>query len=280
MADPAEQSAFWDERADAWARHADGMEEFAGQFGAPAMDALDPRSGQHVADVGCGPGITTVELGRRVQPGGTATGVDVSVRMIESARARAATAGLENVRYEVSDPGTGPIGSFDGIYSRFGVMFFDDPAAAFTNLARSLRPGGRFAAAVWAELDANPWMFVPTMFAAGPLDASLVLPGPGEPGPFSLADPEETMTLLDACGFCDVDVVRHERAWTFDRDAADDSIARMLSVGAVGEAWASADDDRRRTAIEAVRAACDDYRDEDGWRLPATALVVSASAQH
>lgn len=104
MADPTEQSPFWDERAEAWTRHADAMEVFAGQFGAPAMDALDPRPGQHVADVGCGPGITTVELARRVQPGGSVTGVDVSARMVESARARAATAGLENMRCEVVDP--------------------------------------------------------------------------------------------------------------------------------------------------------------------------------
>jgi len=256
------------------------MEAFSGQFGAFAVDALAPRPGQEIADVGCGPGTTTVELARRVQPDGSVTGVDVSVRMVEAARARAASAGLDDVRFEVTDPGAGPIGSFDGIHSRFGVMFFDDPSAAFTNLARSLRPGGRFAAVVWAELDANPWIFVPTLFAAGPLGAALTIPGPGEPGPFSLADPEQTATLLDSCGFREVEVVRKEGAWTFDEASADDSIAQMVSVGALGDAWTAADGDARTAAVEAVRAGCDDFRRDGGWRLPAAALVVSASVQH
>ena len=170
MGQPIEQSVFWDERADAWGRHADAMEEFAHQFGGPAMDLLGPAPGQHLADIGCGPGITTVELARRVDPGGTATGVDVSARMVEAARARPVPDAVD-VRFEVGDPGAGPLGSFDGIYSRFGVMFFEQPTTAFTNLGRSLRTGGRFVATVWAELDANAWMFVPTMFAAGPLGA-------------------------------------------------------------------------------------------------------------
>lgn len=163
--------------------------------------------GQHVADVGCGPGLTTIELGRRVAPSGTATGVDVSARMIETATARAMTTDGRNVAFVVGDPGVGSIGSFDAIYSRFGVMCFGEPATAFSNIAQSIRPGERFVAVVWAELDANPWMFVPTLFAAGPLDAELTLPGPGEPGPFSLADPAQTVPLLESSGFCEVDLV-------------------------------------------------------------------------
>ena len=167
MSEPIDQAVFWDERAEAWDQHADGWEDFAGQFGRPAIDLLDPAPGQHLADVGCGPGITTLELGARVTSAGSATGVDVSEQMVVAARKRAAQAGARNVRFEVGDPGVEPIGSFDGLYSRFGVMFFDEPTVAFTNLCRSLRPGGRFVAVVWAELDANPWMFVPTLFGLG-----------------------------------------------------------------------------------------------------------------
>lgn len=279
MGQSTEQSVFWDERADAWTRNADAMENFARQFGDPAMDALDPAPGQHVADVGCGPGLTTIELARRVAPSGTATGVDVSARMIETATARATTTDVPNVGFVVGDPGAGSIGSFDAIYSRFGVMFFEEPATAFNNIAQSIRPGGRFVAVVWAELDANPWMFVPTLFGAGPLKAELTLPGPDEPGPFSLADPARTVPLLESCGFCEVDIARHEQAWTFDEPTANDSIAQMLSVGALGEAWASADDGARSAAVEAVRSACDNHRDRDGWRLPATALTISAAVR-
>jgi len=277
MGESIEQSVFWDERADAWASHADAMEPFARQFGDPAMDLLDPAPGQHVADVGCGPGITTIELARRVGSAGSALGVDVSARMVATAETRAAAADVANVRFEAADPSAGPFGSFDAVYSRFGVMFFDEPAAAFGNIRRSVRPGGRFVAVVWAELDANPWMFVPTMFAAEPLNAELALPGPGEPGPFSLADPAATVSLLETSGFCDVDVARSVHAWCFDAAASTDSIAQMLSVGALGRAWVSADDDARMAAVETVRAACEGYRDGAGWCLPATALMFSAS---
>ncbi len=278
MGESIDQSVFWDERAEAWAQHADGMEDFAGQFGRPAIDLLNPSPGQHLADVGCGPGITTIELGTRVGSDGSATGVDVSERMVETARKRAAKAGARNVQFEVWNPDVEPIGSFDGIYSRFGVMFFDEPTVAFTNLCQSLRPGGRFVAVVWAELDANPWMFVPTLFGVGPLQAELALPGPDEPGPFSLANPEQTTKLLESCGFHDVEVVRSEHAWQLDPQTIDSSISQMLSVGALGQAWAVADEVARRAALDAVTAGCEDYRDGEGWRLPATALVLSATA--
>lgn len=201
----------------------------------------------------------------------------MSARMIESAKARAMSMEVRNVEFVVGDPGAGPIGSFDGVYSRFGVMFFDEPATAFTNIAQSIRPGGRFVAVVWAELDANPWMFLPTLFGAGPLEAELTLPGPDEPGPFSLADPARAVPLLEGCGFVDVDTARHEHAWTFEAHTADGSIAQMLSVGPLGEAWASADAGARAAAVEAVLKGCDDHRDGEGWRLPATALTISAS---
>ncbi len=272
-----EQAQHWDDRAEAWARHADDMNAFSRQFGGPAIDALDPAPAQQLADVGCGPGTTTIELGARVAPGGSVTGVDISPGMVEAATRRAEAAGADNVTFEVGDPGAGPIGSFDGIHSRFGVMFFDDPATAFTNLRRSIRPGGRFAAAVWAELEANPWMFLPNLIGAEVLEAELTAPEPGEPGPFSLADAEATATLLETCGFREVDVVRQEHVWTFDADTAAAAIGRMLAIGPVGEAWDAADDDTRAAAVEATRAACEEFRDGTEWRLPAAALVLSAS---
>lgn len=277
MAETTEQSEFWDERAEAWARHADGMEAFVDQFGGPAMDLFDPMPGQHVADIGCGPGLTTLELGRRVGSDGSATGVDVSARMVQAATDRAAAGNVTNVRFETGDPGSGPMGPFDGIYSRFGIMFFDEPSTAFTNISRSIEPGGRFVAVAWAELDANPWMFLPTLFGAGPLRAELALPGPDEPGPFSLADPVRTTTLLRASGFEDVDVVRHEHSWTFDAGTAADAIVQMVSVGPLAQAWAEADDEARAATLDAIRTACEEHRDHDRYQIPAAAFTISAS---
>jgi SAM-dependent methyltransferase len=277
MGEQVDQSVFWDERAEAWDENADDLETFAARFSDPAIDLLDPQPGQHVADVGCGPGVTTVELARRVAPDGTATGVDVAPGMVEAATARARRAGLDNLEFVLGDPGTGPIGSFDAIFSRFGVMFFEDPATAFANLARSIRPGGRFVAVVWGELGANPWMFLPNLLAAGPLQAELTPPGPGEPGPFSLADHAATASLLESSGFRDVAVTPHDGVWTADAATVDDAISRLLSVGPMGGAWRSADDTARASAVDAVRAGLEDHRGGDGWRVPATALIISAS---
>lgn len=277
MTGPEDQLEFWDQRAPAWDEHADVVERFASRFGGPAMDRLGLRPGQHVADVGCGPGVTTLELGRRLGPDGSATGVEVSPRMVEAARARATAAGAANVRFDVADLGAGPLGPFDAAYSRFGSMFFPDPAAAFSNLARSIRPGGRYAATVWAELDANAWMFLPTLLGAEPLGTELSLPGPGEPGPFSLADPDHTARLLESSGFQDVELVRIEHDRTFDEAGAAAAVGEMLAVGPHGAAWAAAEPEVRAAAVDAVVAGCEAHREGSVFRLPAAAYVVSAS---
>ena len=180
-----------------------------------AVAASDARS---ILDIGCGAGATTLAAARRLAPEGRCTGLDISAPLITAARRRAETEGLTNAHFIVGDAQDHAFAphSFDAVISRFGVMFFDEPATAFGNVQRSIRPGGRFVAVVWAELDANPWMFVPTMYAAAPLNADLTLPARGEPGPFSLADPDEGRALIETCGFRDVDVVRLERAWRFD----------------------------------------------------------------
>lgn len=130
---------------------------------------------------------------------------------------------------------------------------------------------------MWAELEANPWMFLPNFVGAQVLGVELDPPGPGEPGPFSLADVEATAALLETCGFREIDVVRQEHAWTFGADTAADAIGRMLAIGPVGAAWADPDDDTRAAAVEATRAACEEYRTGAEWRLPAAALVLSAA---
>ena len=277
MPDENHEPEFWELRSDAWARHADAMEGFASQFGQPALELLGPAPGQHLADVGCGPGLTTIELGERVGSDGTATGVDVAEGMIEAARARASAAGASNVHFSVGDPGTGPLGSFDAIFSRFGIMFFDHPETALSNLARSIRPGGRFVATVWAELDANPWMFVPTLFGAGPLNADVALPGRDEPGPFRMADPQRTASMLRDAGFVDVDITRHEHEWSIERSNAGASFAELLAVGPLGAAWARADERTRTASINAVRDGCADFQHGNSFRLPAAAYVVAAT---
>jgi SAM-dependent methyltransferase len=270
------QREFWDRRAAAWERRADALGVLSDGYGIPAMEALGLEPGEVVLDLGCGPGTTAIELAARVRPDGRVVGVDISPAMIEAATRRATKAGVSNARFVAVDAQTDDLGqNFDAAYSRFGVMFFPDPTAAFANIHGALRPGGRFASVVWGPLTDNPWMFVPTLAAAPVLEAELTIPGPSEPGPFSLAEDGVVASLLGEAGFVDVavDVITDWRVIT--SATADDDVLTLLEVGPLGEAFDAADESTRRAAVDSVRAAIEPYGDGDTWRLPGSALKVT-----
>ena len=169
-------------------------------FGDEAIRRLAPRRGEKVLDIGCGCGETTSVLAGLT---GDALGVDVSKPFIEIARNEAPA----GARYLVADAQTHRFDEqFDLVYSRFGIMFFDDPAAAFANLHAAMKPGGRFAAAVWAPFEENTWARVPLeivrRYIPGP-------PQPSGPGPFALSDASRLANLLK--DFQDVSITRMER---------------------------------------------------------------------
>ena len=273
----SDQGEFWDDRAAAWERRADSIDQFSDTYGIRAMDALAPQPGERLVDIGCGPGTTAVEMARRVAPSGEAIGVDISQAMVAAAQRRAAAAGITNAGFVVADAGTDSFGEgFDGAYSRFGVMFFADASTAFGNVSRSLRPGGRLACVVWGPLADNPWMFVPTLAAAPVLGAELTLPGPDEPGPFSLADGERVTTVLEDGGFSDVAIERVDGVRLISEASAADDVVTLLEIGPLSGAYATGDDRARRAARDAVIAAVEPYRDGSGWRLPGSAQLVTA----
>lgn len=268
---------FWEHRAEAWERRADGLNQFSDLYGAGAIEALGAQPGERIVDVGCGPGTTAVQLAELVGPEGRVTALDIAESMAAAARRRAERSGATNVDVVVHDLELAPLDEvYDAVFSRFGVMFFPDPPAAFANLARSLRPGGRLSCVVWGPLEENPWMFVPTMGAAGVLGADLALPGPGEPGPFSLADPDVVRSLLGGTGFEQVEVARVDGDRVVPEAVADDEVRILLEVGPLGEAYEAADDATRRAAVQGVLDAIEPFRDGDGWRLAGSARVVTA----
>jgi SAM-dependent methyltransferase len=272
-----DQRDFWDRRADAWDRRVDSLNAFSDAYGIPTMDALGVKPGERVLEVGCGPGSTAIELATRVAPDGEVVGVDISPAMVAAATRRATAAGVDNVRFVAANAQTEDLGDdFDAVYSRFGVMFFDDPATAFANIGGSLHAGGRLACAVWGPLTDNPWMFVPTLAAAPVLQAELTIPGPNEPGPFSLADEAITTALLDGAGFSEVTIRPIDGSRLVTTATADDDVRMLLEVGPLGEAYRAADEGARQAAVDAILGAIEPYRDADGWRLPGSARLVTA----
>ena len=271
------QRDFWERRADAWERRADEIGAFSDAYGQAAMDALAPQPGERVLDIGCGPGSTTIELGRRVSPEGEVVGADISAAMVAAAERRSDRAAASNLSFVVADVQNDPLGGpFDAAFSRFGVMFFPDPMAAFTNIGAALRPRGRIGWAVWGPLQDNPWMFLPTLAAAPVLGAELSLPGPGEPGPFSLSDPGHVTGLLEGAGFDDIRVEEVEGAREISEEHTDEDVRMLFEVGPLGDAYTAADEPTRQAAVDAVVDALEPHRDGAGWRLPGKGYAVTA----
>ena len=160
-------------------------------------EACGVRPGDHVLDIGCGGGGTTRQAARAA-PGGSALGVDISAAAIASARDAARAEGIGNVTFEVADAQVHPFpeGRFDLALSRFGTMFFADPAAAFGNIGRALRPRGRLVMLVWQGADRNEW--------TGAIRRALGVPVAAGPDPFTLADPAAVRPMLEGAGFDDV----------------------------------------------------------------------------
>src|SRR4051794_15557672 len=201
------QFAFWEETAPAWLASERHTAIVSTSFGLAAMDRLGLQPGQRVLDIGCGSGPTTIELARRVGADGNALGIDIAPTMTAAAAEQAAAAGVPNVTFRAADAQVDDLGAlFDAAYSRFGVMFFDDPDAAFANIHRAMRPGGALAFSCWHNVLGNEWMFVPASAVVAVTGALPPLPGPGEPGPFSLEDPARVEALLTGAGFTEIDI--------------------------------------------------------------------------
>ena len=254
------QTQLWNHaNANRWLELRGALGAMLGPFGDAALAALAPGRGERALEVGCGCGEMTVELARRT---GDALGLDVSQPLIEVARREAA----HGARYLVADAQTHRFEErFDVLYSRFGVMFFDDPAAALANLRAALEPGARLGAAVWGSFEQNTWASVPLRIIREHLPGP-ASPAPG-PGPFSLADPERVTALLTAAGFSEVAVARLE---TTSRAEPAFLLRSGPAAGVLREAGEAAE--HLRPILESAVAA----QLKDGAR--AVALIVSARA--
>ncbi len=240
------------------------------------MAAAAVGPGERVLDIGCGCGDTTV-LAARSAPDGSAVGVDLSAAMLAEARRLASREQVRNVRFEQADAQTHPFpaAGFDVALSRFGVMFFGAPAAAFANIAAAVRPGGRLAFACWQDPSKVEFFTLPSRVIA-PYVSRPAPPEPGEPGPFSLASPQRIRTLLNGAGF---GAVRIEdvtvRTWV-GRDA-DDVAGYYRSGPMVRSALAGAAADTVAQVTQALREALRPHQDEHGVRLGTAAWVVTAT---
>jgi SAM-dependent methyltransferase len=253
-----------------------------GAHGAEALRIYPPAAGERVLDVGCGYGDTTQDIARMVGSEGSAHGVDVAERFIETAIAESAEAGIANVSFEACDVQTTTFEQvYDRAFSRFGTMFFANPVAALRNVRGGLVPGGRLCIVVWRQKPDNDWLHRAELaverFLPEPDHDATDEPACG-PGPFSMAGADVTSGILVAAGFeeialrrCDIDVLIGA--------TLQDAVDLLMAIGPAGEIIRMSGDDAERIRpqlAEAIGEALSDYVTDDGVRASSSTWIVTA----
>jgi SAM-dependent methyltransferase len=272
-----EQIEFWNsDEARHWVTDQAQYDRMLEPFAARLLEIAALRPTERVIDIGCGTGPTTCAAARIVDRG-HAHGVDISAPMIDAARSRADAQGLGNATFAVADAQTTSFaGDADVVMSRFGVMFFDDPVAAFTNLRTALDPTGRLAFVCWQDLFANEWMALPGLAAAEHVPLPDLGP-PGQPGPFSLGDADRLREILTIAGFHDIAIDPFETSLLLGGHTLDDAIAFLRRTGMARALFSDAPSDAVDRALRAVAAALEPHLTPDGVRLGAATWIVTAT---
>ncbi|HTV45961.1 MAG TPA: class I SAM-dependent methyltransferase [Stellaceae bacterium] len=234
-------------------------------------------AGENVLEIGCGTGAFTVPLAEAAGARGTVVGADISAAMLAGARKRIADSGLRNVSLIEADAQTHPFepGRFDLVASRFGVMFFADPAAAFTNLRAATRPGGRLCFACWGPLDANEHWLIPYRVALRHLGPPEPKPARA-PGPMAFSDPDYVRGFLGTAGF---EAIRVDRETPGIFASAPEEEAHHACI--MGPAGRLIDEKKPDAAIvetihREIEAAFAAHAKDGSTTLPATVFLVTA----
>jgi SAM-dependent methyltransferase len=260
---------------DHWAAHDTVFDRSLAGYAPSFRAAAAVGRGDAVLDVGCGTGGTSRDAARAATPG-PVLGVDLSSAMLARARARAREEELANVEFVEADAQVHPFapGTFDVALSRTGAMFFGDPTAAFGNIARALRPGGRLALLVWQPLDRNEWFQeFRRALAAG---RDLPTPPPDAPGPFALSDPARTDAILTSSGFVGVasEALAAPMWFGADADAADSFLRGM---GFTRGMLQDLGPDQQRDALDSLRASIDAHEGPAGVEYGSSMWLVTAT---
>ncbi len=279
--DNAAQIAYWNDRAAVtWTAFQERLDTLFEPLTAYALTAAAPAAGDHIVDIGCGCGATVLALAERAGPAGRVSGFDISEPMAARARERIEAAGLTNATVTVSDASVHafPPGSADLLFSRFGVMFFADPVAAFANLHGAMRSGGRLLCAAWRPLADNSWFKVP-MDAARALLSPQPPTDPSAPGPFAFADADRTHRIFQDAGWRNVTLTRQDVPMRFAAAGQIEQATEFaMRVGMLAGALAEEGPEVRARVQDAVATALQAHDTPAGIVLTGSVWLIAAQA--
>lgn len=266
------------EMGEKWNAFLDTFESMISPVGEATLRFAALEPGETVLDIGSGGGATTFAIARLVGASGRVTGLDLSPALVETARQRAARLGLDNVDFVLGDAAAVELERrYDCLFSRFGLMFFEDPYAALAHIHGFGRPGARLKFCCWGPPDANPWVTEPMEVARRYVE----IPEPEDPkapGPFAFADPDYVADILAQAGFADIEV----RAWNGEQliggaGATPEEAARfLLDALFVGDALAEESEATKARAYEDLLPLLARYRTEGGVAMRGRAWLVGA----
>ena len=274
----ADQIAYWNGPVgERWRSRQQDQDALLAPVAQLLLDRAAPSAGEIVLDIGCGCGFTTIEIARRVAPGGRALGVDISAPMLARARERVPHGlPVEFIEADATAYGFEP-GAADLLHSRFGVMFFAQPGRSFANMRRGLRRGARLAFACWRDARVNPWLMLPleeaTRHVPRPPAAS-----PEEPGPFAFADEHRVRAILEEAGFSEISLEAAELSLDVGIGRGlDAAVQTVTGMGPTSRALEGQPPELRAAALESIRAALGRYQIADTVSLPGAIWIVTAS---
>ncbi|SDH53531.1 Methyltransferase domain-containing protein [Lentzea fradiae] len=263
----SEQAAGWNAAGQGWVAAQDIVDLVLRPYEEILVQVARERPRERVLDVGCGTGAVARAIAAAT--GAHCLGVDIAESMITGAKARG------GAEFLLADAQVHPFEKgFDLVVSRFGVMFFADPVAAFRNLADAAAPGADLCFLAWRSAEESPFMSAASQ-AAAPYLTDMPAPDPNGPGPYSLADPAKTRDVLERAGWGGVELTAVDVVGTMPEEMLEPYLTRL---GPVGLALRKAGEADRERILAEVRGVFDPFIGDGVVRMPGGIWKVTASA--
>ena len=273
-----DQKDFWNnQKGQIWVSLEQKIDSMLEPLGDETLKILAVKDGEHIIDVGCGTGTTTLKLAGLLCNNGSVTGVDISKPILECAKKKARESSANNIEFVLADAQNHDFvfESCDAIFSRFGLMFFEDPVAAFSNLRKGLKSGGRLTFVCWADRSVNDWIEVSTNIA----NKYLELPpkaAPRDPGPFAFEDPLYLNEVLSDAGWNEILIENFATTNVVGKSIkeAADFLSRM---GPMSVPFENSEGSVQRKVIGALEECFVDYFTRRGVEMHFSTWIVIAN---